>query len=107
MQRFLDAITPGRLRPLDSPGRWWLAVLAIPAAGLVSAFAHLLSAAAPPLSPFYLAVIVVAALGGAGPGLLTLGLTVLYIVALGATLYAQQWQVFTTEPVPLPRFELG
>jgi PAS domain S-box-containing protein len=104
VQRFLDAITPGRLRPLDSPARWWFAVLAIPAAALLSALVRLVTGAAPPFSPFYLAVIVSAALGGAGPGLLTLALTVLFIVTLGATFYGPQWQVFATEPVTLGIF---
>jgi PAS domain S-box-containing protein len=104
VQRFLDAITPGRMRPLASPARWWFAVLAIPVAALLSALANLLTGTSPPFSLFYLAVIVSAALGGAAPGLLTLGLTVLFVATLGGRFYGSQWHAFATEPVTLAIF---
>ncbi|MCC6171772.1 MAG: PAS domain-containing protein [Gammaproteobacteria bacterium] len=108
MQRFLDAITPAHLRPLDSPARWWLAVLAVPAAALFSAAVHRITGgAAAPFSPFYLAVIVAAALGGVGPGLLTLVLTVLFVLTLGAMFFGPQWQLFATEPLTLAIFVAG
>ncbi|MEZ5486956.1 MAG: PAS domain-containing protein [Steroidobacteraceae bacterium] len=108
MQRFLDAITPGHLRPLGSPARWWLAVLTPPVAALFAAAGHgVTGGIVAPFSPFYLAVITTAALGGVGPALLTLALTVLFVLTVGATFFGPSWQLFATEPVPLGLFILG
>ncbi|MCP5360142.1 MAG: PAS domain-containing protein [Sinobacteraceae bacterium] len=108
MQRFLDAVTPDHLRPLGSPARWWLAVLTPPVAALFAAAVHGVTGGIfAPFSPFYLAVITTAAFGGVGPALLTLALTVLFVLTVGATFFGPSWQLFATEPVPLGLFILG
>lgn len=105
VKRILDAITPGRLRPIDSSARWWLGVLAVPAAVLLSALVHgITDGSSAPFSPFYLAVIIASALGGVGPGLLTLALTALFALTAGPELFGPTWTSFTSDRVALVIF---
>ncbi|MFO1455254.1 MAG: PAS domain-containing protein [Steroidobacteraceae bacterium] len=105
MQRILDAITPGRLRPIVSPARWGLAVAAVPGAALLSAVVHSITGGtSAPFSPFYLAVVLSSALGGVGPGLLTLALTVGFALTAGPELFGPTWTSFTTDRVALGIF---
>jgi len=102
LQEFLDVLIPGRQRTLLGPIRWWLAVLAVPAAALLSASAGAIAGvAAAPFAPFYLALVVVAAWAGALPGLLTLILSVASIVSLGGILVGQGWLTVAQQPVGL------
>ena len=102
LQRLLDVLVPGRERTLRGPGRWWLAVVAVPVAALVSASAGKLAGiAAAPFAPFYISLVVVASWAGAGPGMLALGLSVLAIAVASNVVFGNDWAVLLNNGVGL------
>ena len=99
LQRILDLVIPGRQRTLEGGSRWWAAVLALPAAALLSVVAGALAGVPAPFSPFYLALVVVTCWAGALPGLVTLGLTTLFFLTLSGDVFGSRWAVVPGQPV--------
>jgi PAS domain S-box-containing protein len=102
LQKILELVIPGRRHVLRGAARWWLSVVAIAVATLVSVLTgKLAGVSAAPFAPFYFALILVGAWAGAWPGLLALALSVLAVLLAGSVVFGHEWAAVLDNPVGL------